>query len=145
MNHLEPEEFRRHGHMVIDFLADYNQNIENYPVRSHVKPGYLLENLPDCAPKQPESLETILKDVHRDIIPGLTHWQSPNFFAYFASSGSTASFLGEMLMNGFSVVGFNWEASPAVTELEIVVMEWLSKLLQLPKSFSFSSKSGGGV
>ncbi|GJT41370.1 tyrosine decarboxylase 1-like protein [Tanacetum coccineum] len=107
------------SHMIIDFLADYFQNIENYPVRSQVNPGYLLESLPDHAPMQPESIETILKDVHRNIIPGITHWQSPNFFAHFASSGSTASF--------------------------IVVMEWLSKLLQLPKSFSFSSDSGGGV
>ncbi|GJT31045.1 tyrosine decarboxylase 1-like protein, partial [Tanacetum coccineum] len=111
----------------------------------HPGKGYLLESLPDRAPIQPESIETVLKDVHRNTIPGITHWESPNFFAHFASSGSTASFVGEMLMNGFSVVGFNWESSPAATELEIVVMEWLSKLLQLPKSFSFSSDSGGGV
>ncbi|GKC58317.1 tyrosine decarboxylase 1-like protein [Tanacetum coccineum] len=125
MNPLEPKEFRRMGHTVIDFLADYYQNIQNYPVRSQVNPGYLLESLPDHAPMQPESIETILKDVHRNIIPGITHWQSPNFFAHFASSESAASFVGEMLMNGFSIVGFNWESSPAATELEIVVMEWL--------------------
>ncbi|KAJ0797319.1 putative carboxy-lyase [Helianthus annuus] len=144
MNPLDPVEFRRNGHMVIDFLADYYQNIQNYPVKSQAKPGFLLESLPDCAPLHPESIETIINDVQRDIIPGITHWQSPNFFAYFASSGSTASFLGEMLINGFNVVGFNWESSPAATELEMIVMEWLLKLLQLPNCFSFSN-GGGGV
>ncbi|KAI3499821.1 hypothetical protein L1887_35633 [Cichorium endivia] len=143
MKPLDPVEFRRQGHMVIDFLADYYQNIEKYPVLSQVKPGYLLESLPDCAPTYPESVEAILKDVQKDIIPGITHWQSPNFFAYFACS-PTSSFLGEMLLNGFNVVGFNWVSSPAATELEIVVMEWLSKLLQLPQTFSSSSDGGGG-
>ncbi|KAI3517139.1 hypothetical protein L1887_16347 [Cichorium endivia] len=144
MNPLDHAEFRRQGHMVIDFLADYYQNINNYPVRSEVNPGYLVERLPNCAPLLPESIESILKDVDNDIIPGITHWQSPNFFAYFASSGSTASFLGEMLMNGFNVIGFNWLSSPAATELEMVVMGWLSKLLQLPRSFSFSNDGDGG-
>ncbi|XP_076960330.1 tyrosine decarboxylase-like [Bidens hawaiensis] len=144
MNPLDHVEFRRNGHMVIDFLADYYKNIQNYPVKSQVKPGFLLETLPDSVPKHPESIETILIDVKNNIIPGITHWQSPNFFAYFASSGSTASFLGEMLINGFNVVGFNWESSPAATELEIIVMEWLLKLLELPKFFSFSN-GGGGV
>ncbi|XP_023735042.1 tyrosine decarboxylase 1-like [Lactuca sativa] len=145
MNPLNPVEFRRQGHMVIDFLADYYENIEKYPVRSHVKPGYLFQSSPDCAPMYPEPIEAILKDVQKDIIPGITHWQSPNFFAYFASSANTASFLGEMLLNGFNVVGFNWASSPAATELEILVMEWLLKLLQLPQSFSTSSDHGGGV
>ncbi|KAK1420308.1 hypothetical protein QVD17_21806 [Tagetes erecta] len=144
MNPLDPEEFRKNGHMVIDFLADYYQSIQNFPVRSQVKPGFLLETLPDSFPLHPEPLETIMNDVQTDIIPGITHWQSPNFFAYFASSGSTASFLGEMLTNGFNVVGFNWESSPAATELEMVVMEWLLKLLQLPPCFSFAN-GGGGV
>ncbi|KAL7603308.1 hypothetical protein Lser_V15G19346 [Lactuca serriola] len=144
MNPLNPIEFRRQCHMVTDFVVDYYQNIEKYPVRSQVKPGYLLESSPDCAPMYPESIEDILKDVQKDIIPGITHWQSPNFFAYFPASLNTASFLGEMLLNGFSVVGFNWESSPAATELEIIVMEWLLKLLQLPQSFSTSSNNAGG-
>ncbi|KAL7605183.1 hypothetical protein Lser_V15G19350 [Lactuca serriola] len=143
MNPLNPVEFRRQGHMVIDFLADYYENIEKYPVRSQVKPGYLFQSSPDCAPMYPEPIEAILKDVQKDIIPGITHWQSPNFFAYFASSANTASFLGEMLLNGFNVVGFNWASSPAATELEILVMEWLLKLLQLPQSFSTSSDQIG--
>ncbi|XP_017234419.2 LOW QUALITY PROTEIN: tyrosine decarboxylase 1-like [Daucus carota subsp. sativus] len=145
MNTLEPEEFRRQGHLMIDFLADYYQKVEEYPVRSQVSPGYLREILPESAPYNPESLETILQDVQTKIIPGITiNWQSPNFFAYFPSSGSTAGFLGEMLSTGFNVVGFHWMASPAATELENVVTDWFGKMLQLPKSFLFSG-GGGGV
>ncbi|WOG89653.1 hypothetical protein DCAR_0208891 [Daucus carota subsp. sativus] len=143
-NTLDPEEFRRQGHLMIDFLADYYHNIENFPVRSQVPPGYLRDILPDAAPYNPEPIETILKDVQTNIIPGITHWQSPNFFAYFPSSGSTAGFLGEMLSTGFNIVGFNWISSPSATELENIVMDWLGKLLQLPKSFLFSG-GGGGV
>ncbi|KAI3954522.1 hypothetical protein MKX01_013239 [Papaver californicum] len=117
-NPLDPDEFRRQGHMIIDFLADYYQNVEKYPVRSQVEPGYLKKRLPESAPYNSESIETILEDVTNDIIPGLTHWQSPNYFAYFPSSGSIAGFLGEMLSTGFNVVGFNWMSSPAATELE---------------------------
>ncbi|KAK2970081.1 hypothetical protein RJ640_006554 [Escallonia rubra] len=144
LNPLDPEEFRRQGHMMIDFIADYYQNIEIYPVRSQVKPGYLRERLPESAPVNPEPLEIILKDVQNDIIPGITHWQSPNFFAYFPSSGSIAGFLGEMLSTGFNTVGFNWIGSPAATELESIVMDWLGKMLKLPSSFLFSG-GGGGV
>ncbi|KAG5232755.1 tyrosine decarboxylase [Salix suchowensis] len=91
--------------MVIDFIADYYKNIENYPVQSQVKPGYLLTKLPDTAPYCPESLEDVLKDVTDSIIPGLTNWQSPNFFAYFQANASTAGFVGEMLCTGLNVVG----------------------------------------
>ncbi|KAF5180974.1 Tyrosine/DOPA decarboxylase [Thalictrum thalictroides] len=142
-NPLDPEEFRRQGHMMIDFLADYYRDIEKYPVRSQVEPGYLRKELPDSAPYNPEPIETILEDVHKQIIPGITHWQSPNYFAYFPSSGSVAGFLGEMLSTGFNVVGFNWMSSPAATELESIVMDWLGKMLKLPKSFLFSGNGGG--
>nr|Q0ZQX0.1 RecName: Full=Phenylacetaldehyde synthase; Short=PhPAAS [Petunia x hybrida]ABB72475.1 phenylacetaldehyde synthase [Petunia x hybrida] len=141
---LDPEEFRRNGHMMVDFLADYFHNIEKYPVRSQVEPGYLERLLPDSAPIQPEPIEKILKDVRSDIFPGLTHWQSPNFFAYFPCSSSTAGILGEMLSAGLNVVGFSWIASPAATELESIVMDWLGKLINLPKTYLFSG-GGGGV
>lgn len=145
MNPLNPEEFRRQAHLVVDFLADYYSNIEKYPVCSQVEPGYLIKTMPDSAPLQPESIETILQDVHKHIIPGITHWQSPGFFGYFQSNASTGNFLGEMLLTGFNTVGFNWLASPAATELEMVIMEWLLKLLELPKSFSFNSDGGGVI
>ncbi|XP_009773392.1 phenylacetaldehyde synthase-like [Nicotiana tabacum] len=144
INPLDPEEFRKQGHMIVNFVADYYQNIEKYPVCSQVNPGYLQKLVPNSAPDNPEPLEKILQDVKRDIIPGITHWQSPNFFAYFPSSGSTAGFLGEMLSVGFNVVGFNWISSPAATELESIVMDWFGKMLNLPYSFLFSG-GGGGV
>ncbi|XP_057949244.1 tyrosine decarboxylase-like [Malania oleifera] len=140
---LDPQEFRRQGHMIIDFLADYYENIEQYPVLSQVEPGYLRPRLPESAPSDPEPIETILKDVKDHILPGITHWQSPNFFAYFQCNASIAGILGEMLGTGFNVVGFNWITSPAVTELEMKVMEWLGNLLELPKSFLFSGNGGG--
>ena len=134
-NPLDPEEFRRQGHIVIDFLADYYKNVANYPVLSQVEPGYLRKCLPPTSPLKPESIETILQDVQQQIIPGLTHWQSPNYYAYFPSSGSIAGFLGEMLSTGFNVVGFNWVSSPAATDLESIVMDWLAQLLNLPEAF----------
>ncbi|KAH7838540.1 hypothetical protein Vadar_027917 [Vaccinium darrowii] len=144
LNPLDPEEFRRQGHMIIDFLADYYKNVEKYPVRSQVEPGYLSTRLPDSAPLDPEPIETIIQDVENHILPGITHWQSPNYFAHFPSSGSIAGFLGEMVSTGLNVVGFNWVSSPAATELESIVMDWFGKMLQLPESFLFSG-GGGGV
>ncbi|MBA0882061.1 hypothetical protein Goshw_028557, partial [Gossypium schwendimanii] len=130
--------------MIIDFIADYYQNMEKYPVLSQVQPGYLAKLLPKSAPNIPEPIEAILHDIQQYIIPGITHWQSPNYFAYFHSSGSIAGFLGEVLSTGFNVVGFNWISSPAATELEFVTMDWLGQMLGLPQSFLFSG-TGGGV
>ncbi|KAL3643684.1 hypothetical protein CASFOL_014499 [Castilleja foliolosa] len=144
MKPMDPEEFRRQGHLVIDFIANYYKNVEKYPVRSQVEPGYLQKRMPDSAPYDPEPIEQILQDVQNDIVPGITHWQSPNYYAYFPSSGSIAGFLGEMLSTGFNIVGFNWMSSPAATELESIVMDWLGKMLKLPSEFLFSG-GGGGV
>nr|ART46241.1 tryptophan decarboxylase [Paeonia lactiflora] len=143
-NPLDPEEFRKQAHQMVDFIADYYKNIESYPVLSQVQPGYLRARLPETAPYRPESFDTILNDVRNDIIPGMTHWLSPNFFAFFPATVSSAAFVGEMLCTAFNSVGFNWLASPAATELEMVVMDWLANMLKLPKIFMFSG-SGGGV
>ncbi|KAF3450355.1 hypothetical protein FNV43_RR06435 [Rhamnella rubrinervis] len=110
---------------------------------SQVQPGYLKPLLPKSAAYYPEPIETILKDVQHHIVPGLTHWQNPNYFAYFSSSGSIAGFLGEIPATEFNVVGFNWMSSPAATELESIVMDWLGEMLCLPKSFLFSGNGGG--
>ncbi|KAL4319081.1 hypothetical protein GQ457_18G021000 [Hibiscus cannabinus] len=123
--------------------ADYYKNIEEYPVLSQVEPGYLAKRLPTAAPYVAEPVEAILRDVQHNIIPGITHWQSPNYFAYFPSSGSVAGFLGEMLSTGFNVVGFNWISSPAATELESIVVDWLGQMLDLPRDFLFSGNGGG--
>ncbi|KAF8411242.1 hypothetical protein HHK36_003789 [Tetracentron sinense] len=141
---LDPEEFRKQAHQMVDFIADYYKNIETYPVLSQVEPGYLHSRIPNTAPYKPEPFDAILRDVQKDIIPGMTHWLSPNFFAYFPATVSTAAFLGEMLCTSFNSVGFNWLASPAATELEAIVMDWLANMLKLPKSFMFSG-TGGGV
>ncbi|XP_006285284.2 probable tyrosine decarboxylase 2 [Capsella rubella] len=148
MKPMDSELLREQGHIMVDFIADYYKNLQDspqdFPVLSQVQPGYLRDMLPHSAPDQPDSLKKLLDDVTKKIMPGLTHWQSPSYFAYYASSTSVAGFLGEMLSAGLSVVGFTWQTSPAATELEIIVLDWLAQLLQLPDHF-LSTGNGGGV
>ncbi|XP_026666219.1 tyrosine decarboxylase 2 isoform X2 [Phoenix dactylifera] len=141
---MDAEQLREYGHKMVDFIADYYKSIESFPVLSQVKPGYLKELLPDSAPNHPESLQDVFEDIRQKIIPGITHWQSPEYFAYYPSNSSTAGFLGEMLSAGFNIVGFSWVTSPAATELEVIVLDWLAKMLKLPDQF-FSAGQGGGV
>ncbi|KAL9661096.1 hypothetical protein QQ045_025916 [Rhodiola kirilowii] len=141
---LDVEEFRKKAHEMVDFIAEYYKNIESYPVLSRVQPGYLRAKLSESAPNAPEPMKNIMDDVTSHIIPGMTHWLSPNFFAYFPATVSSAAFVSEMLCTAFNSVGFNWVASPAATELEMVVLDWLARMLKLPESFMFSG-SGGGV
>jgi aromatic-L-amino-acid/L-tryptophan decarboxylase len=141
---LDLPEFSIESKAVVDFIADYYRTVENHPVQSQVKPGYLSELLPKQAPLFSEPIDTVLEDIQHYILPGLTHWQSPNFYAYFPANASTAGFLGEMLCAGLNVVGFNWISSPAATELENIVMDWMAKLLKLPPCFLFSGGQGGG-
>ncbi|GAB4830111.1 Tyrosine decarboxylase 2 [Ancistrocladus abbreviatus] len=141
---MDAEQLRECGHQMVDFIADYYKSIENFPVLSQVEPGYLRELIPDSAPEHPQSLQDVLDDVRGKILPGVTHWQSPDYFAYFPSNSSTAGFLGEMLSAGINIVGFSWITSPAATELEMIVLDWLGKMLKLPEEF-LSSGHGGGV
>ncbi|KAM3683403.1 hypothetical protein ACJW31_12G144700 [Castanea mollissima] len=141
---MDAEQFREHAHKMVDFIADYYKTIENFPVLSQVQPGYLHNMLPDSAPNHPESLDDIFNDVQAKILPGVTHWQSPNYFAYYPSNSSIAGFLGEMLSAGLNIVGFSWITSPAATELEMIVLDWLAKLLKLPDEL-LSAGQGGGV
>ncbi|KOM30179.1 hypothetical protein LR48_Vigan967s005100 [Vigna angularis] len=141
---MDAEQLREHAHKMVDFIADYYKTIQNFPVLSQVQPGYLGKLLPDSAPEYPESFQNVLDDVKEKILPGVTHWQSPNYFAYFPSNSSIAGFLGEMLSAGLSIVGFSWITSPAATELESIVLDWLAKAFQLPEDF-YSSGKGGGV
>lgn len=142
--HLETDEFRRLGHQLIDWIADYQQKVESLPVLSQVKPGQVRSLLPAAAPEQGESWERIMADVNRIIMPGITHWQSPNFFAYFPANSSGPAVLGELLSAGLGVQGMLWTTSPACTELETHIMDWLVDMLGLPAHFK-SSQSGGGV
>ncbi|KAK9092288.1 hypothetical protein Syun_027199 [Stephania yunnanensis] len=143
-NPLDLEEFRTQAYQTIDFIINYYQNIETFPVLSQAQPGFLKSSFPNTPPNKPQPFQTTLQDVQTKLMPGLTHWLSPNFFAYFPSTISTAGFLGEMLCTAFNTVGFNWLASPASTELEILVMDWMAKMLRLPETFMFCG-SGGGV
>ncbi|CAN8257545.1 unnamed protein product [Cochlearia groenlandica] len=141
---MDSEQLREYGHRMVDFIADYYKSIESFPVLSQVQPGYLHKLLPDSAPDHPETLDQVLDDVKGKILPGITHWQSPSFFAYYPSNSSVAGFLGEMLSAGLGIVGFSWVTSPAATELEMIVLDWLAKLLNLPEEF-MSKGNGGGV
>lgn len=141
---MTPEEFRRHGHSVVDWIADYYKNVESYPVLSRVNPGDIRASLPTAPPANGEAFETILRDVEKLILPGITHWQSPNFFAFFPSNTSGASLLGDFLSSGLGVQGMLWATSPACTELETQVLDWLVSMLDLPSKF-LSTGSGGGV
>ncbi|KAK6940596.1 Pyridoxal phosphate-dependent decarboxylase [Dillenia turbinata] len=141
---MDAEQLRESAHKMVDFIADYYKSIEKFPVLSQVEPGYLRKLLPDSAPYHPEPLQDILNDVATTILPGVTHWQSPNYFAYYPSNSSIAGFLGEMLSAGINIVGFSWVTSPAATELEMIVLDWLAKLLKLPEDF-LSKGQGGGV
>ena len=142
--HMTPEEFRKYGRAVVDWIADYYEKIESLPVLSRVEPGELRSMLPAQAPAQSEAFESLLKDVTDLILPGITHWQSPNFFAYFPANASGPSILGDLLASGLGVQGMLWATSPACTELETHVLDWLVTMLDLPDSF-LSSKTGGGV
>src|SRR5437667_10464107 len=116
---MTPEEFRRRGHEVVDWLAGYFQQIESFPVLSRVEPGQIHGSLPANPPAEGEPFEAMLKDVEKLILPGITHWQSPNFFAYFPCTNSGASILGDLLSSGLGVQGMLWATSPACTELEL--------------------------
>jgi len=141
---MTPDEFRRYGHAVVDWIADYQARLESFPVLSRVKPGEIRTSLPAGPPVKGESFDVLLKDVEKLILPGVTHWQSPNFFAYFPCNASGPGILGDLLSSGLGVQGMLWSTSPACTELETHVMDWLVGMLGLPEKF-LSCKTGGGV
>jgi aromatic-L-amino-acid decarboxylase len=146
---MTPEEFRRYGHEVVDWIARYWSDLENLPVTPDVRPGEIASRLPERAPEAGEDFPAILDDLDRVITPGLTHWQHPAFFGYFPANTSGPSVLGDLVCAGLGVQGMLWSTSPAATEVETVVLDWLASLLDLPAKFrsaSFRSAStGGGV
>ncbi|XP_060666798.1 3,4-dihydroxyphenylacetaldehyde synthase 2 isoform X1 [Drosophila nasuta] len=143
---MDAKMFREFGKAAVDFVADYLENIRDHDVLPSVEPGYMLQQMPKQMPESPEDWKHILSDIDRVIKPGITHWQSPNMHAYYPTSVSYPSIVGEMLASGFSVIGFSWICSPACTELEVVVMDWLAKFLKLPAHFLHETEGpGGGV
>ncbi len=142
--HMTPDEFRRWGHAAVDWVADYQKRVESLPVLAQVEPGQVRSMLPPNAPEHGEPFDAILADVDRLILPGITHWQSPSFFAFFPANNSGPSILGELVSAGLGVQGMLWATSPACTELETHVLDWLADMLALPAKFK-SSGPGGGV
>ncbi|MFP3966701.1 aminotransferase class V-fold PLP-dependent enzyme [Actinomadura fulvescens] len=138
--HMTPEEFRRYGKQVIDWIADYHEKIESYPVLSRVRPGEVAAGVPEHPPERGEGFDALLADLDRVIMPGITHWQHPGFFAYFPSNVSGPAILGDLLSAGIGIQGMLWATSPACTELETRVLDWLAELMDLPARFR-----GGGV
>ena len=138
------QQFRRCGRELINLIADYHDNIRDYPAVPDVKPGYMRHLLPQEAPQQPESWESLKDDIHKVIFPGLTHWHSPRFHAYYPTANSYPAILGGMLGDAIGCVGFTWMANPACTELEMITMDWLVKMTGLPNHFLHTSPGNGG-
>src|SRR5262249_10792151 len=138
------EQLLRDGAAALEWVAQYLERVETLPVLSQVKPGEILASLPQHPPAKGERFENILSDLDEKILPGITHWQSPHFHAYFPGNSSPPSIAGELLSAGLGVQGMLWTTSPACTELEIRVLDWLVEMLDLPQSY-LSTSNGGGV
>lgn len=133
---MNPEDFRRHAHEFVDWMADYLEGVEEYPVRSQVRPGEIAARIPAAPPQAGEPMETIFRDFQNDILPGVTHWQHPGFFAFFPGNSSPPSVLAEMLTATLGAQCMIWQTSPAATELETRVLDWLRQMIGLPEGFS---------
>jgi aromatic-L-amino-acid decarboxylase len=135
MTDMNTDDFRAYGKQLIDWIADYLDHPERYPVLSPVKPGEIKSQLPSSPPHTPESFDDILRDFDGIIMPGITHWNHPAFMAYFGITGSLPGILGELLTAGLNVNGMLWRTSPSATELEEAVMDWLRQMVGLPETF----------
>jgi aromatic-L-amino-acid decarboxylase len=132
---MPPEEFRKWGYRAVDWIADYFAHPERYPVLSQAKPGSIHSQLPDAPPSEGESMDTIFRDFEEKILPGVTHWNHPSFFAYFAITGSAPGILGELLMSALNINAMLWKTSPSATELEELSLSWLRQMMGLPDEF----------
>jgi aromatic-L-amino-acid decarboxylase len=133
---VTPEEFRKQGHAIIDWIADYRRDVAKFPVMARTAPGDLRRSLPDQPPEDAEPFADIMRDLDRVILPGISHWQHPSFFGYFPSNGLLSSVLGDFLSTGLGVIGLSWQSSPALTELEEVVCDWMRQMLGLSDAWS---------
>ncbi|KAF8635193.1 hypothetical protein AX17_003969 [Amanita inopinata Kibby_2008] len=142
---MDIEQFRKAGYQAIDRICDYYYSLQEQPVISKVEPGYLRQLVPLCAPEKGEEFQVIADDYQKLIVPGLTHWQHPSFFGYFPTACTFEGMLGDLYASSICNPGFNWFASPACTELEMIVMDWAAQLLGLSPAFLNSSGIGGGA
>jgi aromatic-L-amino-acid decarboxylase len=143
--HWTAEEFRANGHAIVDWLADYLARLGDEPVQASVGPGEILARLPRSAPEAAEPFAALLADLDEVILPGITHWQHPGWFAYFPASSSPPAVLAELVAAGLGAQGMLWSTSPALTEVEMRVMDWLVELLGLPAGWRHDTGPGGGV
>ena len=141
--HLSSEEFRKHGHALIDWIADYWDRIEDLPVESSVSPGSVRELLPPEAPQKGEPFADLIRDLDEIVMPGITHWQHPSWFSFFPANASPPSVLAELVSAGLGVQGMLWSTSPAATEIESHVLDWLVDLMDLPSEWKTTSLGGG--
>jgi len=141
---MSPDEFRRHGHALVDWIADYLATVGDRPVRSTVAPGEVRAGIPDRAPETPEPFDAVLRDLDEVVMPGITHWQHPGWFAFFPATVSGPSILGDLAAAGLGVQGMLWSTSPACTEVEQAVLDWLVDLTGAPQGWK-STGPGGGV
>jgi len=141
---VTPEDFRKQGYALIDWIADYLEGVERFPVASAAEPGWVRDQLPAHPPIEAEPFDAVLADLDRVVVPGLTHWQHPSFFAYFPANTSYPSILGDLAAAGLGVNGMSWATSPACTEVETLMLDWMAELLGLPDRFR-SNGPGGGV
>jgi aromatic-L-amino-acid decarboxylase len=133
---MTPEEFRQVGHQLIDWIADYRATVAQRPVMAQVKPGEVRAQLPTAPPSEPENFSAILQDLDEKILPGLSHWQHPQFFGYFPANSELASVLGDYVSTGLGVLGLSWQSSPALSELEEVVTDWMRQMVGLSPAWS---------
>ncbi len=143
--HMTPAEFRRHGHALVDWVAQHMDRVAALPVQPSVEPGDVRALLPSAAPEDPEPFESLLRDLDDVVLPGITQWQSPGWFAYFPANTSPPSILAELATAALGAQGMLWSTSPAVTEIESHVLDWLVDLLGLPQAWKTSVGPGGGV
>ena len=132
---MPPEEFRRHGYAIVDWIADYFERLEGFPVLSQIEPGWLKSGLPSQPPETGEDFSDVIKDIDKLILPAVTHWNHPNFHGLFSTSGSSVGVFGDMLASAFDMKAMLWRTSPVSTELEDVTLDWLRQILGLPESF----------
>jgi aromatic-L-amino-acid/L-tryptophan decarboxylase len=142
---MTPDEFRRRGHEVVEWVASYMERVGELPIASGVQPGEIRAKLPAVAPEAPEPFEALLADLDEVVLPGITHWQAPGWFGYFPANASPPSILAELVSAGLGAQGMLWSSSPALTEIEAHVLDWLVDLLGLPKHFKTAVGPGGGV
>ena len=133
---MTPDEFRKQGHRLIDWIADYRETLIDRPVMARSEPGEIKGRLPDSPPDRPEGFDAIFRDLDEIILPGLSHWQHPSFFGYFPANSPLSSVLGDFLSTGLGVLGLSWQSSPALSELEEVVTDWLRQLVGLSDAWS---------